>query len=405
MEKKFKVYAKLNLMSIFFIALSFISISFAWFAYSGLAKVSTDIGVSAWYIKFKQGETDVSDDIVISLDNVYPGMERKSEKIDIENLGDLDADISYDISAVRILDEDIDLTNLSDKELEDKLAHDYPFHINVNLDKAFAKAEDGTSELEVSVSWPLDSGNNQMDSEWGKKAFEFMEKEEQKAQDDGSYQKRVPIKLVINLKAEQYLETNDVVDKNYGLGEIVLYDAVNNKACDAIGGNCLKTYVIDVNNKLNEDTVTLLPDIYGSYEAGTYNDYNSILSRVTNNWKATTRPLNISDILKIISTDITNSLLIRENLSDAVIGELEYKDRLDNVIADVKANNGYFTYLNSKFTYLSTNKCYWINEEYDLNNAFAFTKVDDTTSKVYKEIKTANCSVIPVIEASKKDII
>ena len=60
MEKKYKVYVKLNLMSVFFIALSFISITFAWFAYSGLAKVSTDIGVSAWYIQFKQGETDVS---------------------------------------------------------------------------------------------------------------------------------------------------------------------------------------------------------------------------------------------------------------------------------------------------------------------------------------------------------
>lgn len=405
MKKKYKVYVKLNLMSVFFIALSFISITFAWFAYSGLAKVSTDIGVSAWYVKFKQGETDVSDDIVISLDEVYPGMERKSEKIDIENLGDLDANISYDISEVRILDESLDIKNFEQKELEDKLAHDYPFHINFNLEKSFTKAEDGTSQLEVSVSWPLDSGDNQMDSEWGKKAYEFMEREEQKAQDDVSYQKRVPIKLVINLKAEQYLETNDVVDKKYGLGEIVLFDAVNNKSCDAIGDNCLKTYVIDVNNKLSEDYVTLLPDIYSSYPTATYNDYNSTLSNITASWKATTRSLKLSDILKIISTDITDSLLIRENLSDAVIGELEYQNRVDTVIADAKSKNGYFTYINNKFPYLSTNKCYWVNEEYDINNAFVFTKVDDTTSKIYKESKETNCSVIPVIEASKNDLV
>ena len=404
MEKKYKVYVKLNLMSVFFIALSFISITFAWFAYSGLAKVSTDIGVSAWYIQFKQGETDVSDDIVISLDDVYPGMERKSEKVSIENLGDLDADISYDISSVRILDENISVNDLEQLELEDKLAHDYPFHVNINLDKSYAKSKDGTSEFEVSVSWPLDSGDNQKDSDWGKKVFDFMEAEEQKANADASYQKRSPIKLIINLKASQYLETNDVIDKKYILGDVVLFDAVNNKSCDAIGGNCLKTYVIDANNKISNDKVTLLPDLYGTYKTSTYNDYDTTLTNITSGWKATTRALNISDILKIISTDISNTFVKRENLSDAIVGELGYKDRIDTLVADVKNHNGYFTYLNSKFPFLATNKCYWIQEEYDTDNAFALTKEDDNTSKIYKENKTSSCSVVPVIEASKNTL-
>lgn len=404
MEKKYKVYAKLNLMSVFFIALSFISITFAWFAYSGLAKVSTDIGVSAWYIQFKQGETDVSDDIVISLDDVYPGMERKSEKASIENLGDLDADISYDISSVRILDDEISLNELEQLEVEDKLAHDYPFHINIKLDSSYAKAKDGTSEFEVSVSWPLDSGNNQNDSDWGKKVFDFMEAEEQKANADASYQKRSPIKLIINLKASQYLETNDVIDKKYILGNIVLYDVVNNKSCDTIGGNCLKTYVIDVNNKISNDTVTLLPDLYGTYNSTNYNDYNTTLADMTSSWNVTTRSLNISDILKVISTDISNSIVKRENLSDAIIGELGYNDRVTILVNDVKTHNGYFTYLNSEFQFLATTKCYWINEEYDSENAFALTKEDENISKIYKENKTNSCSVIPVIEVSKNTI-
>ena len=404
MEKKYKVYVKLNLMSVFFIALSFISITFAWFAYSGLAKVSTDIGVSAWYIQFKQGETDVSDDIVISLDDVYPGMERKSEKVSIENLGDLDADINYDISSVRILDDEISLNELEQLEVEDKLAHDYPFHINIKLDSSYAKAKDGTSEFEVSVSWPLDSGDNQKDSDWGKKVFDFMEAEEQKANADASYQKRSPIKLIINLKASQYLETNDVIDKKYILGDVVLFDAVNNKSCDAIGGNCLKTYVIDANNKISNDKVTLLPDLYGTYKNSTYNDYDTTLTNITSGWKATTRALNISDILKIISTDISNTFVKRENLSDAIVGELGYKDRIDTLVADVKNHNGYFTYLNSKFPFLATNKCYWIQEEYDTDNAFALTKEDDNTSKIYKENKTTSCNVVPVIKASKNTL-
>ena len=50
MEKKHKVYLKLNILSLFFLGVSFISISLAWFAYSGLAKVATDIDVKTWYV-------------------------------------------------------------------------------------------------------------------------------------------------------------------------------------------------------------------------------------------------------------------------------------------------------------------------------------------------------------------
>ena len=179
---------------------------------------------------------------------------------------------------------------------------------------------------------------------------------------------------------------------------------IKNIYCDTIGGNCLKTYVIDVNNKISNDTVTLLPDLYGTYNSTNYNDYNTTLADMTSSWNVTTRSLNISDILKVISTDISNSIVKRENLSDAIIGELGYNDRVTILVNDVKTHNGYFTYLNSEFQFLATTKCYWINEEYDSENAFALTKEDENISKIYKENKTNSCSVIPVIEVSKNTI-
>ena len=47
MKKKHQVYLRLNLMSLFLIAVSFISVTLAWFAYSGLATVSTEVDVKA----------------------------------------------------------------------------------------------------------------------------------------------------------------------------------------------------------------------------------------------------------------------------------------------------------------------------------------------------------------------
>ena len=46
MEQRHKAYIKLNIMTLFFIAVSFISITLAWFAYSGLITARTEINVT-----------------------------------------------------------------------------------------------------------------------------------------------------------------------------------------------------------------------------------------------------------------------------------------------------------------------------------------------------------------------
>ena len=69
-----------------------------------------------------------------------------------------------------------------------------------------------------------------------------------------------------------------------------------------------------------------------------------------------------------------------------------------------KSLNEYFKFLNGKYNYLVTSKCYWLNNEYDTNSAFALTKIDSTNSKIYGEVKTSTCSIVPVIIASKTNI-
>ena len=113
MKSRHRLLLKSNLISLFFIAMSFMSITLAWFAYSGLSTVSTDIDVKAWYIEFDKNGNSVSGDITISVDEIAPGMEAKNETVNIKNLGDSDAIIDYDIKSIRILDEEINLDGLS----------------------------------------------------------------------------------------------------------------------------------------------------------------------------------------------------------------------------------------------------------------------------------------------------
>lgn len=408
MKKRYGAYLKLNLMSIFFIAVSFISVTLAWFAYSGLSKVSTEVGVKAWYIELEKNGETVTNDIIISLSEIYPGMEPVDEIVKIKNLGDSDAQVNYSIVSARILDaiEDnyvVDEETTSSEYVEDSLSHEYPFHININLSKNYALSKGDESYFEVSISWPLDADNDSQDSKWGTAAHLFQENEEQLKNADPHYQIRPAIQVIISVTAEQYLKVATSSDIQYNLGDIILFDAVNNIACSEISSTCLKTYVIDVNNTLGDEKVTLLPDPMGNYENVTYDNYNNAYEVITNAWTVDKRLLEVKDILDIISDDVMNSFLIRESLSDFIIGNLKYGNRINTEINRAITYDGYYSFINERFGYLASNNCYWTSSEYNANKAFAIRKLDDI-SKIYGENKTTTCNVIPVIEASKANL-
>ncbi|MDD2490541.1 MAG: hypothetical protein PHY26_04785, partial [Bacilli bacterium] len=264
MKHRYKTYWRLNLMSILFVVVSFISVTLAWFAYSGLSNVATEVDIKAWYIQLeKDGET-ISNDIVISLSEIYPGMDIIQETVNIKNLGDSNAQVNYKIISARLLGKEED-NYIVDEEtnseyVEDVLAHEYPFHININLNKNYILAKGDESFFNVSISWPLDSDDDTLDSFWGTEAYKFQQEEETKKSLDENYQIKPAIQIVISLTAEQYLETDTTSDINYNLGNTILFDVIDNQKCTDISSTCLKTYVIDVNNKLGDKTVILLPD-------------------------------------------------------------------------------------------------------------------------------------------------
>lgn len=409
MKPRHKKYLKINLVSLVFIVVSFMSVTLAWFAYSGLSKVSTEVGVKAWYIELEKDGQAVSNDVVISLDDISPGMNTVNETVKVKNLGDSDAQVDYSIVSARVLGapEDnyvVNVTTTTSPYVEDILSHNYPFHININLSRNYVLSKGTESIFNVSLSWPLDSGTDEFDTLWGNAAYEFEQNEAMLKGADPNYQVRPSIQVVISLKAEQYLQGDNISDPNYNLGDQVLFDVANNTACSEVNQTCLKTHIIDVNNVLGNHTVTLLPDSTGTYQSGNFNNYNTTLSSITNGWTATARSLQVGDILKPISTDITKSLLVRGGLSDSIIGNLNYNNRINTEINKAISYNGYYKFLNDKFNYFSSTNCYWVGTEYNTTNGFAIKAIDETNSKLYGENKTTSCKVIPVIIANKSSL-
>lgn len=404
MNRKYKAILKLNVISLFFIAISSISVTLAWFAYSGIASVSTEVEVKSWLIEFEKNQKTVSNDIVISLSEIYPGMDTVYESIKIKNKGDSNAQLSSSIVSARILDEELDIKNFESNYILDRLSHHYPFSINMDLDDNFILAKGEDSTFNISISWPLDSDNDKTDSEWGNLAYQFGVSEQQKLSDDPEYQIRQSIKIIISVKAEQTTGSEESSDINYPLGDLILYDINNNVRCEQLSETCIRTHVIDINNKVGDTVVTLLPDILSTYPTGKYEKYDELLSTTVNKWKVNTRTLLIDDILKIVSKDIDKSVVVREGISDSIMGYLGYENSIDSLIGKLPSYDGYFRFLNTKYTYFVTNKCYWLAKEYDKDKAFVLTKNDEETSKVYGADKTSDCGVIPVILAPKANL-
>lgn len=425
MNARRKRNLKLNLIPMFFLAVSFISVTLAWFIYSGLATVQTEVNVKAWYIELEKEGEKISNNIIISVDDIYPGMETVTETIKIKNKGDSVAAVSYNINTARILGDDehyYDTTtgSISTVDLEDKLAHEYPFHINMNLSKNFVLEKTDEATFDISISWPLDSGTDENDSYWGTEAYKFKEEEGKLLALDKNYQVRPSIQIVISLTAEQYVKTevsNDenainltteqYVDKkissdtNYPLGKEILFDVVNKKVCQQIGSTCFKMTVIDTNNKTTDQTVTLIPNILRFDNKGTYNGYISAYQNIVQSWKVVNRPLTASDILKVISTDVYNSKTIQEGISDSIIGTLRNENRVQNKLSNISILNGYYIF--NSFNYLSSNICYWTNTEYNTDKGMAVISGADAT-KLYGESKNTECKIVPVVLALKEDL-
>ena len=404
MEKKHKLYLKLNILSLFFLGVSFISISLAWFAYSGLAKVATDIDVKTWYVEFQKNGEAVSNDIVISLSDIHPGMDTVYESVKIMNKGDTDARLSYSIVSASIVGTNYTSDSVGLDALKDKMSHDYPFKININLSKNFILSHDDYSMFDLSVSWPFDSGNDSLDTEWGTNSYNFQRSEAAKAANDPNYVVQPTIKIIISVKAEQLTETSDNPDVNYPAGKTIIYDVVNDHSCEELTGTCIRTHVIDTDNTLGDTTVSLLPDLFENYSTGTFENFNSLLSSSSSSWSVNTRELTISDLVKLISTDVTDSIITSDIYSSTLVGYARYGDRVNYLVNKAITYRGHFSFLNDRFEYLATNKCYWVNRSYDDDHAFALTKTDEVSSKLYGAPKTSSCGVVPVIVASKENI-
>lgn len=169
-EKLKKV--KLRTLILLIIILSFNS--YAWFVYS--TKVSTGMSahVTSWNISFQTGDEVIETNISIDLDRIYPGMETYEKEITVKNNGETKASLNYEVTSMTILGTKYEIgEEFTSKQLEEKIKNEYPFKISIVINEGTIETEEGYGSFNIKVEWPFESQNDELDTYWGEKAYEY----------------------------------------------------------------------------------------------------------------------------------------------------------------------------------------------------------------------------------------
>lgn len=179
---------KLKISRIIFLIVLVASNTFAWFIYASKVDSEVSVHIRAWNVVFEGGDTQVSNTINFDVDSVYPGMADYSSDITAYNYSEMSASMTFYLLEARILDETyvtvegrgeygetVLETDLTSAELIEQLEEDYPFTISFSTSSGIIDSEDGEETFTLSVVWPYESNNDELDTQWGIAANEYKE--------------------------------------------------------------------------------------------------------------------------------------------------------------------------------------------------------------------------------------
>ncbi|MDY3934847.1 MAG: hypothetical protein SOZ11_04890 [Bacilli bacterium] len=170
--KRRKILKKVRLKTLFLLAITLASNSFAWFIYT--TKVSSNISakVREWNVTFEANGQVVEKTIEINIDSLYPGMDAYNQTLTAANSGESKAQITYEIVSTNILGDNLVNYNYSNEDILNYLKNNYPFTIEISSTNSIIEPN-GEEKINITVSWPYESGDDEKDTYWGNLAYNY----------------------------------------------------------------------------------------------------------------------------------------------------------------------------------------------------------------------------------------
>ncbi len=160
--------------------------TFAWFIYASKIDNSIDVHVKGWNVTFEANDSQVTNELNIIVDDLYPGMDDYEYEISAYNNSEVTANLSYVIIEARILGttyvtvegresrgQQILSEDLTSAALESQLASDYPFTITLSTSGTLINMNNGHQDFNLEVEWPYENNQDELDTTWGINASTF----------------------------------------------------------------------------------------------------------------------------------------------------------------------------------------------------------------------------------------
>ena len=170
--RKRKIFKKVRLRTIFLLAITLASNSFAWFIYTTKVSSSITAKVREWNVTFDINGAVVEKIIEMNVDPLYPGMPTYSQTLTASNSGGAKAEITYEIVKADVLGTDLMALGYDNNHLFNYLANNYPFSITLTVSNPIINLH-SEENITISVSWPYESGDDETDTYWGTEAHAF----------------------------------------------------------------------------------------------------------------------------------------------------------------------------------------------------------------------------------------
>ncbi len=176
MNKVVKVLKKIKLRNLIILLVLLIVNTFAWFIYATRVSLDLSVHVSSWDVEFVSGDEEITTNMEIVVDRIYPGMDQFEQTIEVHNRGETPAVLTYEIKSLEVMGEVFEVSEdsgLTSDDLKNKIETEYPFKIGVNSEGDDLIEENGQGQFRVTVNWPFESGDDELDTYWGNKAYEY----------------------------------------------------------------------------------------------------------------------------------------------------------------------------------------------------------------------------------------
>ncbi len=171
-KKKKSILKKVRLKTIFLLALTLASNSFAWFIYSTEVSSSISTRVREWKVTFDVDGQRIEKEVTINVGSLYPGMETYTEVFTASNTGESKATFVYEVKEAIVLGDNLLDTITGNDNILNYLETGYPFKVKISS-SSDAIEVNGQEQINIEISWPYESGDDELDTYWGNKAYDY----------------------------------------------------------------------------------------------------------------------------------------------------------------------------------------------------------------------------------------